>query len=204
MEVILLERVQKLGQMGDKVHVKDGYARNYLLPAGKALRANEANKQRFESQRAQLEARNLEQKNEAEAVGKKLDGESVIAIRQAGQTGQLYGSVSPRDISDLLTEAGFSASRSQVRLEQPIKSIGLHTVGIALHAEVEVTVTVNVARSPDEAQRQARGEDMSVENYDDDEEIEDSDGEDNDGDENESDEDQSASENAADTEEESA
>ena len=158
MEVILLERVSRLGQMGDTVKVKDGFARNFLLPQGKALRANEANKKKFEGQRSQLEARNLERRTEAQAVADKLDGKSFIVVRSAGETGQLYGSVSTRDISDLLTAEGFSVSRNQVELNQPIKSIGLTNVAIALHPEVEVTITLNIARSADEAERQARGE----------------------------------------------
>lgn len=161
MHVILLERIAKLGQMGDEVKVKDGYARNFLLPQGKALRANKANRERFESERAQLEARNLEQKTEAEAVGAKLEGTSYVAIRSAGDAGQLYGSVSTRDIADLITEGGFSLARNQVALNAPIKTLGLHPIVLALHPEVEVTVTVNVARSAEEAERQARGEDMT-------------------------------------------
>ncbi|GAB1581524.1 50S ribosomal protein L9 [Phyllobacterium phragmitis] len=161
MEVILLERISRLGQMGDTVKVKDGYARNFLLPQGKALRANEANKKRFEGQRAQLEARNLERKNEAQAIADKLDGKSFIAVRSAGETGQLYGSVSTRDIADLLTAEGFTVSRNQVELNTPIKTIGLHPIVIALHPEVEVTVTINVARSAEEAERQAKGEDLT-------------------------------------------
>lgn len=162
MQVILLERIAKLGQMGDTVRVRDGYARNFLLPQGKALRANKANMQRFENERAQLEARNLERRQEAEAVAAKLDGESMIMIRSAGETGQLYGSVSTRDIADGLTAAGFTVGRSQVELRTPIKTIGLHTVAIQLHPEVEVSVTVNVARSEDEAVRQAAGEDLTA------------------------------------------
>ncbi|CAH1668000.1 50S ribosomal protein L9 [Chelatococcus asaccharovorans] len=162
MEVILLERVAKLGQMGQTVRVRDGYARNYLLPQGKALRATKANASRFEAQRAQLEARNLELKTEAEAVGAKLDGESVLVVRQAGESGVLYGSVSPRDIAEALTAAGFSVNRQQIVLHNPIKSLGLHTVPVALHPEVEVSVTVNVARSPEEAERQARGETVTT------------------------------------------
>jgi large subunit ribosomal protein L9 len=158
MEVILLERISRLGQMGDTVKVRDGFARNFLLPQGKALRANETNKKKFEGQRAQLEARNLERKSEAAAVAEKLDGQSFIVVRSAGETGQLYGSVSTRDISELLTEAGFSVGRNQVELNNPIKTIGLTNVVIALHPEVEVTVTLNVARSADEAERQAKGE----------------------------------------------
>ncbi|MCK7614213.1 50S ribosomal protein L9 [Roseibium sediminicola] len=162
MQVILLERIAKLGQMGDTVKVRDGYARNFLLPQGKALRANKANLARFEQERAQLEARNLERKTEAEAVASKLDGESLVMIRSAGETGQLYGSVSTRDIADGLTAAGFTVSRSQVELRTPIKTIGLHSVLIQLHPEVEVAVSVNVARSEDEAVRQAAGEDLTT------------------------------------------
>jgi large subunit ribosomal protein L9 len=162
MEVILLERIAKLGQMGDKVRVKNGYARNFLLPGGKALRATEANKKRFEDQRAQLEARNLELKSEASAVAEKLGGQSFIIIRQAGETGQLYGSVSTRDIAEAVTTSGFSLSRNQVILKTPIKEVGLHPIPLQLHPEVEVTVTINVARSPEEADRQARGEEINV------------------------------------------
>ena len=158
MEVILLERISRLGQMGDTVRVKDGFARNYLLPKGKALRANEANKKKFEGQRAQLETRNLERKSEAQAVADKLDGESFIVVRSAGETGQLYGSVSTRDIADILSENGFSVARNQVELNHPIKTIGLTNIAIALHPEVEVTISLNIARSVEEAERQAKGE----------------------------------------------
>lgn len=161
MEIILLERVAKLGQMGEIVRVKDGYARNFLLPAGKALRATETNKKKFDGQRAELEARNLERKSEAESVGEKLGGHTFEVIRSAGETGQLYGSVSARDIADALSEAGFKLARAQVAMEQPIKSIGMQSVLISLHPEVEVSVTANVARSTDEAARQAAGEDLS-------------------------------------------
>ncbi|HSD91465.1 MAG TPA: 50S ribosomal protein L9 [Methyloceanibacter sp.] len=161
MQVILLERIGRLGQMGDVVTVKDGFARNYLLPQGKALRATEANRKRFERERAQLEARDLELKSEAQAVSAKLNGKSFIIIRQAGETGQLYGSVSTRDIADAITEGGFSIERKQVMLDRPIKALGLHEMRISLHAEVEPHVVVNVARSPDEAARQARGEDVT-------------------------------------------
>jgi large subunit ribosomal protein L9 len=161
MQVILLERIGRLGQMGDVVTVKDGYARNFLLPQGKALRATKANRERFESQRAQLEAHNLERKSEAEAVATKLDGQSFIIIRQAGESGQLYGSVSPRDIADAVSEGGFTIERRQVMLDRPIKSIGLHDIRIALHAEVTPHVAINVARSEDEAARQARGEEVT-------------------------------------------
>lgn len=170
MEVILLERVAKLGQIGDTVKVKDGFARNFLLPNGKALRATEANKKKFEGMKAQIEAQNLERKNEAEAVAKKLDGKSVILVRQAGETGQLYGSVSTRDIADALTKDGFTVERRQIVLNSPIKTIGLHVLPVALHPEVEVKITANVARTPDEAERQARGEDLSVSRTDQEEE----------------------------------
>ncbi len=162
MQVILLERIAKLGQMGDTVRVRDGYARNYLLPQGKALRANKANLERFANERVQLEARNLERKQEAEAVAGKLDGETLVMIRSAGETGQLYGSVSTRDISEGLGETGFTVARNQVELRTPIKTIGLHSVLIQLHPEVEVKVFVNVARSEDEAARQAAGEDLTT------------------------------------------
>ena len=162
MEVILLERVAKLGQMGDVVRVKDGFARNFLLPKGKALRATEDNRSRFESMKVELEARNLEQRGEAEKIGEKLDGQSFTVIRQASEGGQLYGSVSPRDLAALVTEKGFAVDRSQIALNMPIKTIGLHKVPVTLHPEVEVTVTVNVARSADEAERLARGEDITV------------------------------------------
>ncbi len=162
MQVILLERIARLGQMGDVVRVRDGYARNFLLPQGKALRATKDNSKRFEAERAQLEARNLDRKNEAGEVAAKLDGKAFIVIRQAGETGQLYGSVTARDLADAVTAGGFSVGRAQVVLHQPIKTIGLHTVAIALHPEVESKVTVNVARSEDEALRQARGEDLTA------------------------------------------
>jgi large subunit ribosomal protein L9 len=162
MEVILLERISRLGQMGETVKVKDGFARNFLLPQGKALRANEANKKKFEGQRAQLEARNLERKAEASQVAETLDGKSFVAVRSAGETGQLYGSVSTRDIADLITAEGFSVNRNQILLNQPIKTVGLTNVAIALHPEVEVTVTLNVARTADEAERQAKGETLTT------------------------------------------
>jgi large subunit ribosomal protein L9 len=166
MQVILLERVEKLGQMGDEVKVKDGFARNFLLPQKKALRATKANRDYFQGQKAQLEARNLEQKKEAEAVGKKLDGKSFILIRQAGDRGQLYGSVSPRDIAEVVSAGGISISRTQVPLDQAIKTIGIFTIGVRLHPEVRVKVTINIARSEDEAERQARGEDVLAEKTD--------------------------------------
>ena len=162
MEVILLERISRLGQMGDTVKVKDGFARNFLLPKGKALRANENNKQKFEGQRAQLEARNLERKTEATAISEKLDGKTFVVVRSAGETGQLYGSVSTRDIADILTAEGFTVNRNQVELNQPIKAIGLTNVAISLHPEVEVTVTLNIARSTEEAERQAKGETLTT------------------------------------------
>lgn len=161
MEVILLERIGRLGQMGDTVKVKDGYARNFLLPQGKALRANEANKKKFEGQRAQLEAQNLERKNEAQAVADKLNGESFIVVRSAGETGQLYGSVSTRDIAEIITANGFTLHRNQVELNHPIKTIGLHEVSVSLHPEVQVKVMVNIARSTEEAECQAKGEDLT-------------------------------------------
>ncbi len=163
MEIILLERIGRLGQMGDTVTVKDGFGRNYLLPQGKALRATDANKKRFEKDRSQLEARNLELKKEADAVAKKLDDQSFVAIRQAGDTGQLYGSVSTRDIAELITEAGYTIARHQVELDKPIKVLGIHSLSVALHPEVIISVNVNVARSQDEAERQARGEDVTAE-----------------------------------------
>lgn len=163
MEIILLERIGRLGQMGDTVTVKDGFARNYLLPQGKALRATSANKERFEKDRSQLEARNLELKTEADAISTKLDDQSFVAIRQAGDTGQLYGSVSTRDIADLITAAGYTVSRNQVELEKPIKVLGVHALSVMLHPEVIISVNVNVARSEDEAVRQARGEDVTAE-----------------------------------------
>ena len=161
MQIILLERIVNLGQMGDEVRVRDGYARNFLLPQGKALRANDANRTHFEAQRAQLEARNLERRSEAEAVAKKLDGESYVLVRQAAETGQLYGSVTPRDLAETITEAGFSVGRAQVELVHPIKTIGMHDVTVRLHADVTATIIANVARSADEAERQARGEDLT-------------------------------------------
>ena len=158
MEVILLERVARLGQMGEVVHVKPGYARNYLLPEKKALRATKDNLARFEEQRAQLEAQNIKRREEAERVAERVHGISVVIIRQAGESGSLYGSVSARDIAEATTEAGLSISRQQVILEHPIKTLGLSQVRVVLHPEVSMPVTVNVARSPEEAERQARGE----------------------------------------------
>ena len=161
MEVILLERVAKLGQMGDVVRVKDGYARNFLLPKGKALRATKDNKTKFETMKSQLEVRNLELKSEAEKVAGKLDGKAFVVLRQAGETGQLYGSVSTRDLTAILTEGGFAVERSQLALNAPIKTIGLHKVPVVLHPEVTVTIAINVARNADEAERQVRGETLT-------------------------------------------
>jgi large subunit ribosomal protein L9 len=163
MQVILLERVEKLGQMGDVVKVRDGFARNYLLPKKKALRATKQNRSYFETQRTQLEARNLERRTEAQAVAQKLEGKSFVLLRQAGDRGQLYGSVSPRDIADTISAGGFSISRTQVPLDKAIKTIGLFPIFVVLHPEVRVQVTVNVARNDDEAERQARGEDVLAE-----------------------------------------
>lgn len=170
MEVILLERIGRLGQMGDVVKVKDGYARNFLLPQGKALRATKENRSRFEKDRAQLEAHNLELKREAEAVAVKLEGKSFVVLRQAGDSGQLYGSVSTRDVAELVTAGGFTLERRQVLLDKPIKTLGLNEVRIGLHPEVTVKVTVNVARTEEEAERQARGENVTARRYDDEEE----------------------------------
>ncbi|WP_411035192.1 50S ribosomal protein L9 [Shinella sp. BYT-45] len=161
MEVILLERIAKLGQMGETVKVRDGFARNYLLPLGKALRANEANKKRFEAERATLEARNLERKSEAQKVAEQLDGKSFVVVRSAGETGQLYGSVAARDIIEVLAAEGFNIGRNQVELNTPIKAIGLHKVVLHLHSEVEISIELNVARSADEAERQAKGESLT-------------------------------------------
>ena len=154
--MILLERIENLGQMGDVVKVRPGFARNYLLPQGKALRSNKENLAIFEQQRAQLEADNLKRRTEAEAVAKKLDGTSIVIIRQAGDSGQLYGSVSSRDISEAVTESGTTISRNQVVLDRPIKMLGLHEIRLRLHPEVSVHVTINVARSEAEAEMQAK------------------------------------------------
>lgn len=156
MDVILLERIEKLGQMGDTVKVKPGFARNYLLPQKKALRANKENQARFESQRVQLEAQNLQRREEAQAVAAKLDGLAIVIIRQAGEGGMLYGSVSGRDVADAIKEAGFTIERRQVALDHPIKSLGIYQVRVSLHPEVSVVVRVTVARSQDEAERVAR------------------------------------------------
>jgi large subunit ribosomal protein L9 len=163
MQVILLERVEKLGQMGDEVRVKDGFARNFLLPKKKALRATKANRDYFQTQKSQLEARNLERKKEAEAIAKKLDGKAFMLIRQAGDRGQLYGSVSPRDVADAMEKGGFHVDRHQVNISQAIKAIGLFSLPVVLHPEVKVNITINVARSEDEAERQARGENVLAE-----------------------------------------
>jgi large subunit ribosomal protein L9 len=163
MQVILLERVEKLGQMGDEVKVKNGFGRNYLLPQKKALRATKANREYFQTQKAHLEAHNLERKKDAEAIAKKLDGQKFVLLRQAGDRGQLYGSVSPRDIADAITAGGFTVSRTQVPLDKAIKTIGLFPVNVVLHPEVRVSVTLNVARTEDEAERQAKGEDVLAE-----------------------------------------
>jgi large subunit ribosomal protein L9 len=156
MEVILLERIEKLGQMGDVVSVKPGYARNFLLPQAKALRATAENSKHFENQRTQLEAVNLEKRTEAEKVGEKLDGLTVILVRQAGESGQLYGSVNARDITDQIIDGGFTIVRQQVELAQPIKALGLYEVQVTLHPEVSVNVTANIARSEEEAKIQAK------------------------------------------------
>ena len=157
MQVILLERVAKLGQMGDVVDVKPGYARNFLLRQGKALSASQANIDAFEAQKAQLEARNLETKKEAEDLAARLDGQQFVIIRQASDSGALYGSVTPRDTADAATEAGFTVDRKQVRIESPIKELGLHEVAVLLHPEVDATIKLNVARSEEEAELQASG-----------------------------------------------
>lgn len=168
MKVILLERIGKHGHIGDEVTVKDGYARNYLLPQQRALRATEANRKKFEAERANIEKRNADRRNAAAGIAEGLNGHTVVIIRQAGETGQLYGSVSARDVAEALAESGFTVGRSQVDLANPIKTVGLHNVSLVLHAEVAVSITVNVARSEDEAERQARGEDLSVNSFDDD------------------------------------
>jgi len=158
MDVILLERIEKLGQMGDVVTVKPGYARNYLLPRKKALRATDGNRAVFDEQRAQLEADNLKHKEEADRVAKDMDGMTVIIVRQASESDQLYGSVTTRDIANAITESGVTADRRQIKLDRPIKTVGMHLVRVDLHPEVSVEVVANVARSEEEAQMQARGE----------------------------------------------
>ena len=169
-ELILLQRVEKLGQMGEKVSVKPGYARNFLLPQKKAMRANKANLERFEGQRAQLEAQNIKRREEAERLAERVGGLSVVIIRSAGDSGSLYGSVSARDISDGCTAGGLTINRNQVVLDQPIKTLGLTEVRVVLHPEVTMPVTVNVARSPEEAEKQARGERVG-QNDDDDDDV---------------------------------
>ncbi|MFZ1469041.1 MAG: 50S ribosomal protein L9 [Paracoccaceae bacterium] len=157
MQVILLERVAKLGQMGEVVNVKDGYARNYLLPQGKALRANAANVKSFEAKKVHLQAQNLETKKEAEVVSAKIDGQTFVVIRSASDAGALYGSVTTRDAADAATEAGFTVGKGQVVLQKPIKDLGIHAVSVVLHPEVIATINLNVARSPQEAELQASG-----------------------------------------------
>ena len=166
-ELILLQRVEKLGQMGEIVSVKPGYARNFLLPQGKAIRANAHNRERFERERVQLEAQNLKNREEAERLSERMHGLSVILIRQAGDSGSLYGSVTTRDIAEAATKAGLTIGRNQVILPEPIKQLGLYEVSVALHPEVTMQVTVNVARSEEEAERQARGEEIGVDQDDD-------------------------------------
>jgi large subunit ribosomal protein L9 len=166
MKVVLLERVERLGAIGDVVTVKDGFARNFLLPRQKALRASTSNLKVFEAERASIEARNAEARGNAERVGARLEGEAYILIRQAGESGQLYGSVSGRDVADAINEAGNRVERSQVVLDRPIKSVGVHDIKLRLHPEVTVTVQVNVARSLDEAERQARGENVIASQFD--------------------------------------
>ncbi|WP_042247761.1 50S ribosomal protein L9 [Paracoccus sp. PAMC 22219] len=166
MQVILLERVAKLGQMGEVVNVKQGFARNYLLPQGKAMRASEANIKAFEGQKVQLETRNAESKAEAQKIADKLDGQTFVVIRSASDSGALYGSVTTRDAADAATEAGFTVDRKSVVLREPIKDLGLHDVTVVLHPEVEATITMNVARSAEEAELQAQGksiQDMAAE-----------------------------------------
>ena len=162
MQIILLERVENLGNLGDEVSVKNGFARNFLLPKGKALVANAQNRARFEAERDIIEKRNAEARDQASQAGTNLDGAQFVMIRQSGTTGQLYGSVTARDIVEIAGENGHSLKREQIRLNQPIKTIGIHEVGVRLHAEVRVEITINVARSEDEAERQARGEDVTV------------------------------------------
>lgn len=171
MEVILLERIEGLGQMGDEVSVKPGFARNFLLPQKKALRATEQNKARFETERVQLEAENLQKREEAEAVGGKLDGQSVILVRQAGDAGQLYGSVTARDIASAVVEAGFTIEKNQVVLNAPIKALGIYEVNVTLHPEISVAVTANVARSVEEAEVQAKTGAAVIANLDEEEEA---------------------------------
>jgi large subunit ribosomal protein L9 len=170
MKVILLERVGRMGHIGDEVTVKDGFARNFLLPQNKALRATAANRARFEKERAEIEKRNNDRREQAAGIAAGLNGRTVTIIRQAGETGQLYGSVSSRDVAEGLAADGFAVTRGQVSLATPIKTVGLHQVALNLHAEVDVSITVNVARSEDEANRQAAGEDLTVQTYGDEDE----------------------------------
>ena len=165
MDIVLLERVEKLGQMGDIVSVKNGYARNFLLPQGKALRATDNNMKLFEERRAELEARNLERRQEAQSVAEKMEGTTIVLVRQAGETGQLYGSVNARDVMQGLDEAGYKIERRQVALDRPIKTLGIHEIRVMLHPEVGIMVSVNVARSEAEAELQARGEPIGVEDF---------------------------------------
>lgn len=165
MKVVLLERVEKLGVIGDVVSVKDGFARNFLLPRSKALRATAANLKVFEGQRAQIEARNAEARAKAEKAGESLDGKTYVLIRQAGDAGQLYGSVAARDVAEAAQAEGDKIERSQVSLDRPLKTLGVHEVKVRLHAEVTITVKVNIARSADEAERQARGENVIASQY---------------------------------------
>ncbi|MCW8086980.1 50S ribosomal protein L9 [Sabulicella glaciei] len=162
-DLILMQRVEKLGQMGEMVKVKPGYARNFLLPQGKAIRATKANIAKFEQDRVQLEAQNLKRREEAERIAERMEGLSVVLIRSAGESGNLYGSVSARDIAEGCKASGLTVGRSQVQLDQPIKMLGLSTVRVELHPEVLLPVTVNVARSPEEAEKQARGEEIQRE-----------------------------------------
>ena len=171
MKVILLERVERLGALGDVVTVKDGFARNFLLPRSKALRANSNNLKAFEGQRAELEARNAKERSSAEKAGEKLDGSSYILIRQAGESGQLYGSVSGRDVADAINAEGGKVDRSMVVLDKPIKTLGVHEVKVRLHAEVALTVKINIARSTDEAERQARGENVITSQFEEDQQL---------------------------------
>lgn len=171
MEIVLLERIARLGQMGDVVKVKDGFARNFLLPQGKALRANERNLKIFEAQKAQIEAKHLELEKEAVVVGEKIEGQSFTLIRQAGESGHLYGSVSARDIAEASTAGGFTIERSQVELNVPIKETGIHEVLIRLHADVTATISVNVARTEDEAELQAKGVDVNSDMTDEEQDV---------------------------------
>ena len=168
MKVILLERVERLGALGEVVTVKDGFARNFLLPRSKALRANSGNMKVFEAQKSDIESRNAAARGVAEKSGATIDGKSYVILRQAGESGQLYGSVSGRDIADAINAEGGRVERPMVVLDKPIKTLGLHTVKVRLHAEVTITITVNVARSPDEAERQARGENVIASRFDED------------------------------------